>query len=166
MRHRGFSHVGLASRDLERTRAFYENVLGFEAVRSDILKVAEGGAIHHVFYDTGDGQLLAFMAPEGIEGFPEFDPGINRGLGLPDGMIHFAFEAGTEQELEARRQDLIDKGVKVTDVVDHDGWCKSIYFKDPNYLQLEFCVVTEELGEQHVADRSAPGWTRLARKAL
>ena len=54
------------------------------------------------------------------------------------------------------------KGVDVTDVVDH-GWCKSIYFRDPNYLQLEYCVVTEELGERHVTDRSEPGWTELAR---
>src|SRR5262249_49756864 len=35
---KGFSHTGLSTRDLDRTREFYEDVLGFEAVRCDILK--------------------------------------------------------------------------------------------------------------------------------
>ncbi len=145
MAQQGFSHVGLATRDMAATRSFYEGVLGFQAIRSDILKVTEGGQIDHVFYDTGHGQMLAFMAPNGIEGFPDFDAGINRGLGLPDGMIHFAFEADTEQQLEARQAALRERGIQVTDVVDHDGWCKSIYFKDPHGIQLEYCCMTREL---------------------
>ena len=66
MEHRGFSHVGLATADIEATRSFYEGVLGFEPVRQDILKVTEGGQVDHVFYDTGGSQLLAFMAPRDI----------------------------------------------------------------------------------------------------
>ncbi len=146
MEHHGFSHVGLATANISETRDFYENVLGFAPVRCDILKVTEGGEIHHVFYDTGRGQLLAFMGPQGVEGIPsDFDAGINRGLGLPDGMIHFAFEADTEQQLEARQAALRERGIQVTDVVDHDGWCKSIYFKDPHGIQLEYCCMTREL---------------------
>ena len=38
---------------MDRTRAFYETVLGFGAVRSDILKIKEGGQIRHAFFDTG-----------------------------------------------------------------------------------------------------------------
>ena len=40
------------------------------------------------------------------------------------------------------------KGVRVTDVIDHDGWCESIYFKDPNGIQLEYCCLTRELTEE------------------
>ncbi|MGH7340955.1 MAG: hypothetical protein ACREKH_10740, partial [Candidatus Rokuibacteriota bacterium] len=36
------------------------------------------------------------------------------------------------------------RGVEVTDVVDHD-WAKSIYFKDPNGIQLEYCIFTRNL---------------------
>jgi catechol 2,3-dioxygenase-like lactoylglutathione lyase family enzyme len=32
MTHRGFSHLGLSTLDLDRTRAFYEGVLGFKPV--------------------------------------------------------------------------------------------------------------------------------------
>ena len=29
MTHRGFSHIGLSTLDLDKTRAFYEGILGF-----------------------------------------------------------------------------------------------------------------------------------------
>ena len=142
---RGFSHIGLSTLDLDRTRDFYERVLGFKAVRCDILKVKEGGQIRHIFFDTGHDQLIAFMEASGVPGIPaEYDAGINRGLGVPGVFYHFAFEAGSEAALDEKRRELLAKGVQVTDVVDHD-WAKSIYFKDPNGLQLEFCCYTRNL---------------------
>ena len=142
---RGFSHIGLSTLDLDRTRDFYEGVLGFKAVRCDILKVKEGGQIRHIFFDTGHDQLMAFMEASGVPGIPaEYDAGINRGLGVPGVFYHFAFEAGSEAGLAEKRVELLAKGVDVTDVVDHD-WAKSIYFKDPNGIQLEFCCFTRNL---------------------
>jgi len=145
MSHRGFSHIGLSTHDLDATRDFYENVLGFKAVRCDIIKVKEGGRIRHVFFDTGRDQLIAFMEARGVPGVPEgYDAGITRGLGVPSAFYHFAFEAGSEAGLLEKRNELIAKGVDVTDVVDHD-WAKSIYFKDPNGLQLEYCYFSRNL---------------------
>lgn len=142
---RGFSHIGLSTLDLDRTRDFYERVLGFKAVRCDILKVKEGGQIRHIFFDTGHDQLIAFMEASGVPGIPaEYDAGINRGLGVPGVFYHFAFEAGSGAALDEKRRELLAKGVQVTEVVDHD-WAKSIYFKDPNGLQLEFCCYTRNL---------------------
>jgi len=147
MTNKGFSHVGLSTLDLDRTRDFYENVLGFKAVRCDIIKVKEGGQIRHIFFDTGRDQLIAFMEARGVPGVPaHYDAGINRGLGVPSAFYHFAFETGSEAGLVEKRRELIAKGVEVTDVVDHD-WAKSIYFKDPNGLQLEFCCFTRSLNE-------------------
>jgi len=147
MTHLGFSHVGLATTDMDATLAFYEGQLGFRIVRADIIKVKEGGEIDHVFLDAGGGQLIAFMGARDVERIPaDFDAGLNRGLGLPDGMIHFAFEAGSGEKLEERRAELIEKGIRVSKVVDHE-WCKSIYFKDPNGITLEYCTMTRELGE-------------------
>lgn len=142
---RGFSHIGLSTLDLDRTRDFYEHVLGFKAVRCDILKVKEGGQIRHIFFDTGHDQLLAFMEASRVPGIPaDYDAGINRGLGVPGVFYHFAFEAGSEAALDEKRHELLGKGVDVTAVVDHD-WAKSIYFKDPNGIQLEFCCFTRNL---------------------
>jgi catechol 2,3-dioxygenase-like lactoylglutathione lyase family enzyme len=142
---KGFSHIGLSTLDLDKTRDFYENVLGFKAVRCDTIKVKEGGRIRHIFFDTGRDQLLAFMEAKEVPGIPAvYDAGINQGLGVPNAFYHFAFESGSEAALQAKRKELVAKGVDVTDVVDHD-WAKSIYFKDPNGLQLEYCCYTREL---------------------
>jgi catechol 2,3-dioxygenase-like lactoylglutathione lyase family enzyme len=145
MPHRGFSHIGLSTLDLDRTRDFYERVLGFRPVRCDILKVKEGGEIRHIFFDTGHDQLIAFMEARGVPGVPaEYDAGINRGLGVPSVFYHFAFEAGSEAGLDEKRSELLAEGIEVSEVVDHD-WAKSIYFKDPNGIQLEFCCFTRNL---------------------
>jgi len=148
MSHKGFSHIGLSTLDLDQTRDFYENILGFKPVRCDIIKVKEGGQIRHIFFDTGRDQLLAFMEARGVPGIPaEYDTGINRGLGVPSGFYHFAFEAGSVETLEAKRQELLAKGVQVTEIVHHDA-AKSIYFKDPNGMQLEYCCFTRDVGTE------------------
>src|SRR2546429_9134012 len=155
MSHKGFSHIGLSTLDLDKTKEFYESILGFKPVRCDIIKMKEGGHIRHIFFDTGRDQLLAFMEARGVPGIPaEYDAGINRGLGVPGAFYHFAFEAGTETALEQKRQELLAKGVQVSEVVDHD-WAKSIYFRDPNGLSLEYCSYTRNLNEEdaHMEER-------------
>ena len=147
MANKGFSHIGLSTLDLDRTRDFYENVLGFKAVRCDVLRVKEGGQIRHMFFDTGRDQLIAFMEARGVPGVPAaYDAGINRGLGVPSVFYHFAFEAGSEAALQDKRDELLARGVEVTEIVDHD-WAKSIYFKDPNGIQLEYCCFTRNLND-------------------
>ena len=163
MSNRGFSHVGLSTLDLDKTRDFYERILGFKAVRCDTIKVQEGGRIRHIFFDTGRDQLLAFMESRDVPGIPEdYDAGIVRGLGVPSAFYHFAFEAGSEAALGEKRNELIAKGIDVTDVVDHD-WAKSIYFKDPNGLQLEFCCLTRNLNDDdaRMQDRFSMSVRRL-----
>lgn len=146
MSHKGFSHIGLSTLDLDTTRDFYENVLGFKPVRCDMLRIKEGGQIRHVFFDIGRDQLLAFMEAQGVPGIPaEYDAGINRGLGVPSAFYHFAFEAGSVAALEAKRTELLAKGVQVSDIVHHDV-AQSIYFRDPNNISLEYCCLTRDLG--------------------
>ena len=148
MSHKGFSHIGLSTRALDTTRDFYEQVMGFKVVRCDTIKISDGGRIRHMFFDTGRDQLLAFMEPQEVPGIPaDYDAGINEGLGVPGSFYHFAFEAGSVDALEAKRQELIDKGLAVTDIVDHE-WAKSIYFKDPNGISLEYCCLTRDIGTE------------------
>jgi catechol 2,3-dioxygenase-like lactoylglutathione lyase family enzyme len=147
MSHRGFSHIGLSTHDLDKTRAFYEGVLGFKPVVADTIKVKEGGRLRHIFFDVGRDQLVAFLEPNGVPDVPaNYDPGINRGLGVPAGFYHFAFEAGSVAALAEKRDELRAKGVETTDIVDH-GWAQSIYFKDPNGLSLEYCCMVRNLTE-------------------
>ena len=141
MTHTGFSHIGLSTLDLNKTRAFYEDVLGFNPVVADTIAIKEGGYLRHMFFDVGGGQLIAFLEPNGVPGIPaKFDAGINRGLGVPVSFYHFAFESGSTTALAQKRDELRGKGVETTEIVDH-GWAQSIYFKDPNGLSLEYCCL-------------------------
>lgn len=150
---RGFNHIDLGTRDMAATRAFYEGVLGFPLVRADLVEIGDMGVLQHFFFDVGDGQLMGFMSGQDVDGYPkEFDAGINKGLGLAPGVYHFAFDADTEQDLLRIRDHLESNGVKVRGPVDHEGWCKSIYFRDPNGLQLEVC----HLSRPFVADDATP----------
>ena len=163
MKNKGIHHLGLATHNMEATLAFYEDVLGFDAKVCDLHHPEGGGTVRHAFLDMGNDELLAFMECNEMAGVPnDFDAGINRGLGIKGGLIHFAFRVDDERELLGKRDELVGKGVDVTDVVDH-GWSKSIYFRDPNQLQLEFCCLTRELSQELVKDRHSSDWLALAR---
>jgi len=147
MSHKGFSHIGLSTLDLDTTREFYEGVLGFKPVVADTIRIEEGGHLRHLFFDVGRDQLIAFLEPIGVPDVPaKYDAGINRGLGVPAGFYHIALEAGSPAALAEKRDELRAKGVEVTDIVDH-GWARSIYFKDPNGLSLEYCCTVRNLTE-------------------
>src|SRR6516165_8140412 len=118
--HQGFSNIGISTLDLNKTRAFYEGVLGFRPVFADTITIEEGGHLRHVFFDVGGGQLIAFLEPNGVPDVPaKYDAGINRGLGGPAGFYHFAFEAGSTASLAQKRHQLRGKGVETSDIVDH-----------------------------------------------
>lgn len=142
----GFSHVNLATLDLDATRDFYEGVLGFETVGAGVYEVTEGGHLRHIYFDLGQGQLLSFLEPNDVEGLPAaFPTDINSALGLPAAFNHLAFAAGSLDDLSARRDELLQEGVTVTEIVDHD-WSRSIYFDDPvNGLKLEYCAIVRDL---------------------
>ena len=120
MANRGFSHIGLSTLDLDKTREFYEDLLGFEPVVCDTIEIEEGErsvTSSSIPPSPADGLMEARDVP----GVPrEYDAGINSGLGVPGGFYHFAFEAGNEAALAQKRDELRSKGVEVSDVVDHN----------------------------------------------
>jgi catechol 2,3-dioxygenase-like lactoylglutathione lyase family enzyme len=143
----GYNHIGLATLDIAATKEFYETTLGFTTVRFDRFDIAEGGFMRHLFMDTGNGEMISFLEPNETGRIGAFDAGINKGLGVPNGFYHLAFEAGSLDGLEEIRRRLGECGVKVSPVIDHD-WAKSIYFFDPvNNLSLEYCTLTREFNE-------------------
>src|SRR6266404_4975799 len=143
---RVFSHWSLDARP-RRDVGVLRGRLGFKPVVADTIKIKEGGHLRHVFFDVGHDQLIAFLEPNGVVGvLADYDAGINRGLGVPAGFYHFAFEAGSPAGLAEKRDELRAKGVETTDIVDH-GWAQSVYFKDPNGLSLEYCCIVRNLTE-------------------
>ena len=53
MSHRGFSHIGLSTLHLDKTRAFYEGVLGFKPVVADTIKLKKAGTFDTSFSMSG-----------------------------------------------------------------------------------------------------------------
>jgi catechol-2,3-dioxygenase len=98
----------------------------------------------HLTTLNSDGSPQVTVVWVGIEN--EHDARINRGQGLPGGIYHFAFEAGNEAALVQKREELLSKGLKVSGIVDHN-WSKSIYFRDPNDISLEYCCLIREFND-------------------
>ena len=148
MTKKGFSHIGLSTLDLDKTREFYEDILGFKPVRCDTIKIKEGGRIRHIFFDTGRDQLLAFMEAKDIPDVPvEYDAGINRGSVSRARSTISLLRPGQKRRSKKKNKSSRDKGVEVSEVVDHD-WAKSIYFKDPNGMQMEYCCFTRDFHDE------------------
>ena len=132
-------HVSLATHDMGATRAFYEGTLGFKVVIHETLAIEEGGIVDHIFFDTGDGACLAFMKWKGVDGVSNnFDTGINQGLGVPPGTFHIALCSPSLQSLEARRKELLGKGLNVGEILTLHPY-RSFFLDDPvNGLRLEY----------------------------
>jgi len=147
MKRTGVHHLGLATLDIDKTIEFYTTKLDWKVAWCDVIEPREGGKIKHAFLDTGDGSMIAFMCPENVPGIPnEWATDISSAQNLPSGFYHFAFWCDNLQELDAKRAQLTSRGVEVTPVVDHE-WCRSIYFRDPNGLLLEYCATTREFND-------------------
>jgi catechol 2,3-dioxygenase-like lactoylglutathione lyase family enzyme len=134
-----FHHVAIAARDLEATHQFYSESMGFQLVRVETIPYLEGGWARHLFYDTGNGEMLAIWDLHHDE-MPPFDPAISTGLGLPNFVNHIAFGSPSLDDLDARKDRWLAHGHDVVKI-DH-GWCASIYADDPNGIVVEFCCTT------------------------
>jgi catechol 2,3-dioxygenase-like lactoylglutathione lyase family enzyme len=143
----GFHHVAIATTDLEATHRFYSEACGFELVKVDVIPYMEHGWARHLFYDTGNGELIAIWDLHDVQPV-EFNPAISTGLGLPNFVNHIAFAAADLDDLDARKDRWLAHGSDVVRI-DH-GWCTSIYADDPNGTMVEFCFSTKVLSD---ADR-------------
>ena len=135
----GFHHVAFACRDIEETVKFYDDLLGFPLVHTEI----QGQPDHfmrHIFFDLGDGSALAFFDLHGV-GEPEsFRTDISTGMNLPLWVNHMAFRADAARIAEVKEK-MSAAGIEPEMDLDHD-WCHSIYYKDPNGILIEFCEDT------------------------
>lgn len=166
---RGLNHLALVCRDMARTVDFYTNILGFPLQKTVELP---GGRGQHFFFDIGRGASLAFFwfpeAPESIAGVTH--QGFMDSPGGPVSAIasmnHVAFDVAPEA-IEGIRDRLLAAGVECSPVVNHDDskwgaaremhpgvFVRSIYFRDPDDIQLEFAAWTKVFDESDV--RHAP----------
>ena len=147
IRTEGVHHLALTCKDMDRTVDFYTRVLGMSLSATLDLP----GGWKHFFFDMGGGNQLAFFYfPDGVEGKKgEQFPGAPWKTMPSAAMHHVAFAVESVEELERARDELIGQGIRVTDVWDHE-FCKSIYFQDPDGIQLELAAWVRPLDERDV----------------
>jgi len=116
-------HVLLKVADVERSKAFYRDLLGFEVVEQD---PEHGG----VFMTLGEhGHTLDLS--------PVDDPATAQQLVANRlGVHHFAFQVDNYEALKDAYFTLKDHGIEEIRAVDHLSQ-KSIYFYDPDGNRLE-----------------------------
>jgi catechol 2,3-dioxygenase-like lactoylglutathione lyase family enzyme len=153
---RGVNHLALVCSDRERTIDFYSNVLGMPLVGDIVLPDGRG---HHLFFDIGKGDLLAFFefpdAPKAAPGVASPRKNIGESTDPKDlitahaSMNHVAFDVPAEK-IDEYRERLTAKGIPNT-LINHDRSprqrsetvnestiIRSIYFMDPDGIVLEF----------------------------
>jgi glyoxylase I family protein len=121
---RGVHHLALICADPERTIRFYQELVGFPLV--ELFENRDYPGSSHFFFDIGHGNLLGFFdfPGLGLEPVPE-------GLG---GIQHVAISVTPEVFEDAKRR-LTDAGVEFRGP--DMGVEESIYFKDPDNIQVE-----------------------------
>lgn len=169
MQTKGINHLALVCRDMAETVKFYTEALGMPLVKTVVLP--DGG--QHFFFDCGGGSLLAFFwwgdappAAPGIASVADFPSKPKTAVGS---MNHVAFHMD-EDQLDASIARLQANGVHVSVpiVVNHDDspmgvardmhdgvWVRSVYFRDPKGVMLEFAATLRDFRPEDVAHEPA-----------
>ena len=116
-------HILVRVLDLERSKKFYSEVLGFHVLEED---PAHGGTFMAL---EGQSHAIDLFQVKDVEAAERQTPGV-RGLG------HIAFRVDSEAALKEAYATLGEHGVEITRTIDHVSQ-KSIYFADPDGNTLE-----------------------------
>ena len=132
----GVHHLALLSSDVERTIAFYQELLEFPM--TELFENRDYQGSTHFFFDIGNGNLLAFFDFPGLDLGPYAE--------VLGSMHHLAISVAPDKQVHLRSK-LEDAGIKI--VFEHET---SIYFIGPDGERLE--LIADPLGEMYGADVS------------
>jgi glyoxylase I family protein len=127
-------HTAYVAKDLEATRHFYEDILGFPLVATWCEQEELFGKERtycHCFFGLADGSALAFFQFANADDQQEFGPEL---AASPFRHVALNVDEATQAELEKR---IKDAGLEATYVLEH-GYCRSVYVVDPDGMIVEF----------------------------
>jgi catechol 2,3-dioxygenase len=126
-------HVHLTVSNLERSLAFYRDVLGFKVTQrygTSAVFLSAGGYHHHIGLNTWAGEGAAPPPPRRT------------------GLYHFAILYPNRRELASALRRLMDNGIALDGASDH-GVSEALYLRDPDGNGVEL-----------YHDRPATEWPR------
>lgn len=121
---RGVHHMALICSDVEKTIQFYQGLCGFPLV--ELMENRDYKGSTHLFFDIGNDNLLAFFDFPGL--------GLKPGVESLGSVQHIAIST-TPENLERVKARLDAEGVQY--LGPDRGVTTSIYFKDPDGIQIE-----------------------------
>lgn len=133
-------HVAYATRDVDATIHFYEDLFGFPLAHSEVERHETEHGVHlmtHLFFDAGDGSSIAFFTLDNVGERDDWTTDLSTSVGVPVWVNHCAFRATAEQQADVTAR-MAAAGIEPHMDVDH-GWCHSVYFIDPNGIMVELC---------------------------
>jgi glyoxylase I family protein len=122
---RGLHHLALICNDVEQTIQFYQELMGFPLV--ELIENRDYKGSTHLFFDMGHDNLLAFFDFPGL--------GLQPGVEAIGTVQHIAISTDSEN-FEQVKAKLEQQGIPY--LGPDRGAKDSIYFKDPNGIQIEF----------------------------
>jgi catechol 2,3-dioxygenase-like lactoylglutathione lyase family enzyme len=135
---KGLHHVAYRCKDAQETVKFYSELLDMPfrlaLAENRVPSTKEWSPHIHIFFEMDDGSYLAFFE------LPEA-PAMQRDPATPDWVQHLALKVPSVQVLDDYKRRLEAAGIKVVGPTDH-GFCRSIYFFDPNGHRMELSVDT------------------------
>ncbi|GAA2514146.1 VOC family protein [Winogradskya humida] len=143
----GVDHLAFVTWKPRATLEFYTEVLGMplvHAITANGWVTEDYPDFVHFFFDMGRGNRIAFFYYFDL---PEEGPPSD----LMHRSRHLAFHVDTDQELLTWRARLKAHGVRVTTPLAHE-LIESIYFDDPNGIQLEITRPMREMSEIDARD--------------
>ncbi len=130
-------HVHLKVSNLERSVAFYRDLMGFEVTArygAEAAFLSAGGYHHHIGLNTWESK----------DGSP---PPRNT-----TGLYHFAINYPTRKDLAVALKRLLDAGWPIDGASDH-GTHEAIYLHDPDYNGIELAWDREPSEWPRIGDR-------------
>lgn len=161
---RGVNHLALVCKDMARTVEFYRDVLGMPLIKTINLPADSGQHFSStpatVMRSRSSGSRIRRRVCRGDASGPSVGPGIAHDRTCFDEPRRVRRAAGEARGVSA---EACRRGIDVTPVIHHDDspmqasmqptestFVKSIYFKDPDGIMLEFAGWTRELDERDV----------------
>ena len=134
----GFNHIGTLTTDMNRTVRFYEQafdaqVTGEIAARDDHrwMKIVDigGGAALNVFEVPAD-EIIGERRRQGHRG----------------AVDHFAFAVDSRATLEKMKERMEAAGAQEVGEIQQLGHTLSLFFRDPDGMELEVCCPADSPG--------------------
>lgn len=132
-------HVALVTNDMNKTVAFYRDVLGAQVAKSHRLPGSDGR--RHYFITVAPNTVFAFFETPEAE-LPAYQPPIKAKSGRA--LDHIAFFVESQAALEAWYARLQGKVENLSEIVNLEGMVRAFFFSDPNGIVLEVMAETEK----------------------